>query len=165
MTYGVDPCVTRLHDLQSHGVAEFLRAFAMVFVEIRSGKDIPGSYWGAPEAGLIENRLYARNDTPIHSILHECCHFLCMDSARRAQLHTDAGGDSREENAVCYLQLVLADRLPGYSQAQCMADMDQWGYSFRLGSARKWFEEDAEDARAWLDEHGLLSAFGLEPLE
>ena len=27
--------------------------------------------------------------------------------------------------------------------------MDAWGYSFRLGSARAWFEHDAEDARQW----------------
>ena len=41
-----------------------------------------------------------------------------------------------------------------------MADMDAWGYSFRLGSTRAWFERDAEDARAWLVEHGLLIAEG-----
>ncbi len=28
--------------------------------------------------------------------------------------------------------------------------MDAWGYSFRLGSTRAWFEGDAQDARAWL---------------
>ena len=37
-----------------------------------------------------------------------------------------------------------------------MADMDAWGYSFRLGSTRAWFERDAEDARAWLAERRLL---------
>jgi hypothetical protein len=31
-----------------------------------------------------------------------------------------------------------------------MADMDAWGYSFRLGSTRAWFEADAEDAREFL---------------
>jgi hypothetical protein len=36
------------------------------------------------------------------------------------------------------------------------ADMDAWGYSFRLGSARTWFEQDAEDARNWLIQHGLI---------
>jgi hypothetical protein len=35
-------------------------------------------------------------------------------------------------------------------------DMDDWGYSFRLGSAGKWFERDAEDARHWLERHGLI---------
>ena len=36
-----------------------------------------------------------------------------------------------------------------------MRDMDDWGYSFRLGSTEAWFEADAEDARAWLDRAGL----------
>ena len=35
--------------------------------------------------------------------------------------------------------------------------MDEWGYHFLLGSARRWFEEDAEDARAWLLNRGLIS--------
>jgi hypothetical protein len=37
-----------------------------------------------------------------------------------------------------------------------MNDMDAWGYSFRLGSTRPWFERDAEDARKWLIDHQLL---------
>ena len=81
-----------------------------------------------------------------------------MDAARRAGLHTDAGGDDVEECAVCYLQILLADRLPGVGRARLMRDMDAWGYSFRLGSTAAWFEHDAEDARAWLRERGLPSA-------
>ncbi len=42
-----------------------------------------------------------------------------------------------------------------------MQDMDSWGYTFRLGSARAWFEQDAEDARAWLEERNLLPEAGL----
>ena len=99
-----------------------------------------------------------RADTPVHSALHEACHWLCMDASRRAGLHTDAGGDDLEECAVCYLQIVLADRLPDVGGRRLMRDMDVWGYSFRLGSAQAWFEQDAADARAWLVEHGLLSA-------
>jgi hypothetical protein len=38
--------------------------------------------------------------------------------------------------------------------------MDEWGYSFRLGSAAQWFAEDAEDARRWLEQHGLIDAAG-----
>ncbi|HZX91255.1 MAG TPA: hypothetical protein VFE67_11465, partial [Rudaea sp.] len=53
--------------------------------------------------------------------------------------------------------IVLADALSGASSARLMADMDAWGYTFRLGSARAWFERDAEDARAWLVERGLFS--------
>jgi hypothetical protein len=36
-----------------------------------------------------------------------------------------------------------------------MADMDAWGYTFRLGSTRAWFEGDAEDALAFLAARGL----------
>jgi hypothetical protein len=36
-------------------------------------------------------------------------------------------------------------------------DMDRWGYSFRLGSTQRWFEEDAEDAREWLEQQGLIT--------
>jgi hypothetical protein len=79
-----------------------------------------------------------------------------MDASRRAGLHTDAGGDDIEECAVCYLQVLLADRLPGVGQARLLQDMDAWGYSFRLGSAAAWFETDADDARAWLRGRGLL---------
>jgi len=122
---------------------------------VPAGRPIPGSYWGDEEAGLIGNRLYARPDTPLHSILHESCHFICMDEERRATLDTDAGGDYDEENAVCYLQIVLADRIRGYGSAACMADMDRWGYSFRLGSARAWFERDADDAVEGLRARGI----------
>lgn len=117
---------------------------------------IPGSYWGDPEAGLIGDVLYLRPDTPLHSALHEAAHFVCMTPERRAMLMRDAGGDDAEENAVCYLQILWADRLPGVGRARLMADMDAWGYSFRLGSAVRWFEEDAADAREWLAARGLL---------
>ena len=37
-----------------------------------------------------------------------------------------------------------------WDRDRMFADMDTWGYSFRLGSTRAWFEGDAEDAMAWL---------------
>jgi hypothetical protein len=95
----------------------------------------------------------------VHSALHEAAHVICMDDARRAQLHTDAGGDHAEENAVCYLQIVLAEQL-GICAEQICADMDAWGYTFRLGSAYAWFTADADDARAWLLQYGLLTSGG-----
>jgi len=45
---------------------------------VADGVDIPGSHWGDEEAGLITNTLFARADTPIHSVLHEACHWLLM---------------------------------------------------------------------------------------
>jgi hypothetical protein len=121
---------------------------------------IPGSYWGEREAGLIGAQLFARLDTPMHSVLHESAHFICMTPERRAGLDTDAGGDDAEECAVCYLQLVLADLLPNVGRQRLCRDMDEWGYSFRLGSAAIWMAKDAEDARAWLVRHGVLDDQG-----
>jgi hypothetical protein len=121
---------------------------------------IPGSYWGEREAGLIGTQLFARLDTPMHSVLHESAHFICMTPERRAGLDTDAGGDDAEECAVCYLQLVLADLLPNVGRQRLCRDMDEWGYSFRLGSAAIWMAKDAEDARAWLVRHGVLDDQG-----
>lgn len=120
--------------------------------------DIPGSYWGAPEAGLIQCRVFARGDTPVHSVLHESAHAICMSATRRAALNTDAGGDEVEENAVCFLQILLARRFYAQSLQAVCADMDAWGYSFRLGSALAWFEHDADDARQWLRGHELITA-------
>ena len=121
---------------------------------------IPGSYWGEREAGLIGAKIFARLDTPLHSVLHESAHFICMTPERRAGLDTDAGGDDAEENAVCYLQLILSESLPNAGRQRMCRDMDDWGYSFRLGSAAAWFAEDAEDARAWLIRHELLDPQG-----
>ena len=41
------------------------------------------------------------------------------------------------------------------------ADMDAWGYNFILGSARAWFERDADDAREWLLAHRIIDANGV----
>ena len=121
---------------------------------------IPGSYWGESEAGLQGNRLYARLDTPVHSILHEASHYICMTPERRAGLDRDAGGDDLEEAAVCYLQVILADELAGVGRERLCADMDAWGYSFRLGNTHAWFCGDAADARAWLLRAGVIDEDG-----
>ena len=150
--------VMRCGELPADVPDRLLRPFGVEPVAVAAGAPIPGSYWGAPEAGLVGRRVLYRPDTPVHSLLHESCHFICMDDARRAGLDTDAGGDFLEESAVCYLQVLLADRVPGLGRARLFADMDRWGYSFRLGSARAWFEADAEDARNWLFSKGIIDA-------
>ncbi len=117
---------------------------------------IPGSYWGEPEAGVIGSTVYARFDTPVHSLLHEACHLIVQPPERRAQVHTDATDSIAEEDATCYLQIVLADEIGGVGRERLMADMDAWGYSFRLGSAKAWFEGDAEDALQFLRIRNLV---------
>jgi hypothetical protein len=137
-----------------------LARFGLELVEVEPGEPIPGSYWGDAEAGIIGSRVHARDDTPAHSLLHEAGHLMVMPPERRAAVHTDAGDTQRDEDAVCYLQLLLADALPGFGRERAFADMDAWGYTFRLGSAKAWFEGDAEDAAAHLASlphlHGLL---------
>jgi hypothetical protein len=147
----------RLADIGFEAPAALLAQHGLELVYVDTGAPIPGSFWGEPEAGVIASRVYARGDTPLHSLLHEACHLLVVvDPARRATIHTDASDSNEEEDATCYLQIVLADGLPGFGRERALADMDAWGYSFRLGSARAWFEQDAEDARAFLQTHGLL---------
>ncbi|HTC50942.1 MAG TPA: hypothetical protein VK700_03320 [Steroidobacteraceae bacterium] len=123
-------------------------------------ESIPGSYWGESEAGLKGDVLYARLDTPVHSVLHEASHYICMTPERRAGLDRDAGGDDAEESAVCYLQVLLAEALAEVGRERMMQDMDDWGYSFRLGSTRAWFEGDAQDARQWLRARGITREDG-----
>ena len=147
-----------LADLAPGAAEGLLRRYGLALVRIADGATIPGSYWGEPEAGIIGGSVYARADTPVHSLLHETCHLIVAPTQRRASIHTDASESQAEEDAACYLQILLADELPGVGSACLMADMDTWGYSFRLGSARAWFGRDAEDARAWLAERNLLPA-------
>ena len=155
------PSVIRYRDAHRHSLRTLLARYGLSIREVPQYQPIPGSFWGDEEAGLLGDTVIVRADTPLHSILHEACHYICMDEARRAGLNTDAGGDYDEENAVCYLQILLAEELPGLGRARMMADMDAWGYTFRLGSARAWFEHDADGAREWLVRHGLLSAANL----
>lgn len=143
-------------DLPNGALENLLAPYYLTIKNVSNNQSIPGSFWGENEAGLIENHLYIQPQTPVHSALHEACHFICMDSARRNSLDTNAGGDYDEENAVCFLQILLAAKLPGCSADILMKNMDSWGYTFRLGSASAWFQHDAEDARQWLLKEQLI---------
>ena len=148
--------VLRLGEIGFGPAAALLASHGLQLQAVPEGEPIPGSYWGECEAGLIGSTVYARADTPVHSLLHEACHLIVMPPERRARVHTDATDSVPEEDATCYLQILLADQLPGVGRERLMADMDAWGYTFRLGSARAWFEADAEDARAFLATRHLL---------
>ena len=149
--------VLRLAVVELASVSGLLSNYGLTLTMVTAGNEIPGSYWGDEEAGLIGNEILVRTDTPLHSILHETCHYICMDQARREGLNTDAGGDYDEENAVCYLQILLADHIQQFGRSRMLKDMDRWGYTFRLGSAQAWFERDAEDALAWLLQRNLIN--------
>ena len=149
--------VLTVADVRFSKLAQLLGRFGLSLNLLDDDEPITGSFWGDSEAGIVRRSVYVRLDTPVHSLLHEACHVICMDEARRAGLDCDAGGDDIEEAAVCYLQILLADHLPGVGRDRLMQDMDAWGYSFRLGSSRAWFESDAADARAWLLENALLT--------
>lgn len=153
--------VIRCADLPAGILDRLMSAYGVRTAIVSSEERIPGSYWGEPEAGLVGDCVYLRDDTPIHSVLHEFCHLICMSPARRKFLQADAGGDYQEENAVCYLQIVLSDHVSGMGRERMFRDMDEWGYSFRLGSSSEWFSRDADDARAWLEREGLLDRDGL----
>jgi hypothetical protein len=148
--------VTLLAELDAEAIADCVGRYGAALIRLPPRAAIPGTYWGEPEAGLVGDRVFARPDTPAHSLLHELGHYVCMSAARRARLDRDAGGDDDEECAVCYLQLLLADVLPGFGRGRALADMDAWGYSFREGSAAAWFVGDARFARAWLRSRGLI---------
>lgn len=152
--------VLTCNDISLESLSDLLARFGLSLERVADGAPIPGSWFGEPEAGIIARRVIVRGDTPVHSALHESCHLICMDEGRRADLHTNAGGDYDEENAVNYLEITLSEYLPGVGRERVMADMDAWGYTFRLGSARAWFEQDAQDARQWLIDNGLLTEEG-----
>jgi len=150
--------VLRLSGIDRVALAMLLSRYGLALTLTAPEEVIPGSYWGESEAGLKGDLLYARLDTPVHSVLHEASHYICMTPERRSGLDRDAGGDDPEECGVCYLQVLLAAQLPGVGSQRLMSDMDAWGYSFRLGNTRAWFDSDAEDARTWLVDHDVIDS-------
>jgi hypothetical protein len=148
--------VVVLADLDIQAVERLLDRYGLELLLLPDHSDIPASFWGAPEAGLGARSVFARADTPAHSLLHETSHFICMTPDRRNDLWRDAGGDDIEECAVCYLQILLGDEIPDFGSARLLDDLDTWGYSFREGSARAWFIGDGADAKDWLVQHRLI---------
>lgn len=161
MAVSVQQQVLTVADVDSDDLVDLLRRYELDLVIQEDAAPITGSFWGEPEAGIVGSTVYVRGDTPIHSLLHESCHVICMTAERRARLVRDAGGDDLEEAGVCYLQVVLADCLPACGSGRLMLDMDAWGYSFRLGSTKGWFRNDAEDAQKFLTNQGVLTKEGL----
>ena len=152
--------VLALADIGFDAPRALLARYGLALVRVADFDPIPGSYWGETEAGIIGSSVYARADTPVHSLLHEAGHLIVLPPERRAGVHTDATDSVPEEDAVCVLQGLLGDALPGVGRERVWADMDAWGYTFRLGSARAYVERDADDAWRWLHAHGLIDERG-----
>lgn len=147
-----------LGDIGFDAPRELFSRYGLELVEVADNEPIPGSYWGECEAGLIGHAIHARRDTPVHSLLHEAAHLIVLPHEQRAQVHTDATDSVAEEDAVCVLQALLGDAVAGVGREQVWSDMDAWGYTFRLGSARAYFERDADDAFAFLHRLQLVDA-------
>ena len=68
----LDSGVTLIADLREAEIRDLLSAYGARLVMMPCGRDIPGSYWGDSEAGLIESDVFVRTDTPAHrKILEE----------------------------------------------------------------------------------------------
>jgi hypothetical protein len=156
--------VLTLGEIEWSDASALLARYGLRMERVEDGAAIPGSFWGDSEAGLIGTTVYARRDTPVHSLLHEASHLIVLPPERRLQVHTDATDSDEEEDAVCVLQTLLGDLLPGVGRDRILADMDAWGYSFRLGSAKAYVERDAESAWQWLITHGLIDPLTRELL-
>lgn len=152
-----DNKVLQVSDVDAEIIDRLLGRYGLKTERVSDAAPIDASFWGEPEAGIVGRTVFVRGDTPVHSLLHEVCHIICMSAKRRDSLYRDAGGNDLEESAVCYLQIILADCLAGIGRTRLMQDMDRWGYSFRLGNTACWFAGDADDARSWLLEEGLLT--------
>ena len=61
----------RLSTIDRLEVVRLLARYGMDVRVVPAEAPIDGSYWGDSEAGLRGNTLFARHDTPLHSILHE----------------------------------------------------------------------------------------------
>ena len=59
------------NEIDLNNLQALLSRYGMKIQNVNGDESIPGSFWQPPEAGLIDNTLYIRNDTPVHSALHE----------------------------------------------------------------------------------------------
>ena len=70
--------VLTVQDAAPGSLVALLANYELSLVVEKDGARITGSYWGEPEAGIVGKTVYVRRDTPIHSLLHESCHVICM---------------------------------------------------------------------------------------
>jgi hypothetical protein len=80
-------------DVPQAALSTLLARYGLDLIQQVEDTAISGSFWGESEAGIIGHGVYVRADTPVHSLLHESCHVICMTGERRSSLVRDAGGD------------------------------------------------------------------------
>jgi hypothetical protein len=147
-------------DFENKELHNLINKYHLELQILADDEPIPASFWGEPEAGLIGKTIFVKKATPLHSMFHELSHLICMTEGRRLSVNKDAKSDDEEESAVCYLQILLGDLLTGVSSNLLMKDMDDWGYSFRLGSTQAWFQDDSCDSKKWLQKENILNEKG-----
>ena len=146
-----------LKNTSPEALRQVLDKYQLGLTMVAPGSSIPHSFWGAPEAGRQHTELFAREDTPVHSIFHESAHYVCMTDAQRHSPSINAGGSALIEDACCFLQILWSECLIGFNRHIHLHDMNQWGYNFRLGSSTRWFYADSDDARAWLVQENIIT--------
>lgn len=70
-------------DIGLDAPAALLARYGLRLHRVDSGAAIPGSFWGEPEAGIIGCDVYVRDDTPVHSLLHEAGHLIVLPRKTR----------------------------------------------------------------------------------
>ena len=85
--------ILRVGDICIGDLRELLARYGLSLILQPYGEEITGSHWGESEAGIVGHNVFVRNDTPIHSLLHETAHIVCMSGERRRALSQDAGGN------------------------------------------------------------------------
>src|SRR6204780_5565737 len=105
-----------LSTIERPALLRLLAGYGLDLRLVAPATPIPGSYWGEREAGLQGNVLFARLDTPLHSILHEAAPSVSMPPEPRVVLARNAGGDDGEEGGVCSMQKLLANALAGMAR-------------------------------------------------
>ena len=144
-----------LRDIGFDDVAALLARYGLAARARRRRRADPRQLLGRTRSRPDRPRVHARDDTPVHSLLHEAAHLIVLppERARRAyRRHRFGRGRRRRLRAA-----VAARRRPARRRPRAlMADMDAWGYTFRLGSARAYFERDAEDAGPGCSARGLV---------
>ena len=149
----------RINGIDRVALAMLLARYGLELTLVAPQEVIPGSYWGDSEAGLIGHRIHARLDTPLHSVLHEAAHSICMTPERRAGLDTDAGGDDAG-GVRRVLSAGAAGRCAagGRAASGCSATWTSGATASGWAAQQPGSNQDADDARAWLVKHGVLDA-------